>query len=55
MPVNHRKDKEGKYFQWGDHGKKYYYKKESEKEEARLKALKQGWAISIYKNKKIKI
>jgi hypothetical protein len=25
MPVNHRIDSKGHYFQWGNHGKKYYF------------------------------
>ena len=45
MPV-HENEREH-YFQWGEHGKKYYYDKNDmmSKEEARLKAVKQGRAI----------
>ena len=25
MPVRNRRDHSGPYFQWGNHGKKYYY------------------------------
>ncbi len=47
MPVHSRKDSKGPYFQWGNHGKKYYYKSNSErsKETARKKAARQGRAI----------
>ena len=47
MPVHQRKDKSGPYFQWGDHGKKYYYdpKSDRSKENARQRAAKQGRAI----------
>jgi len=47
MPVREGKDKNGPYFQWGHHGKKYYYdpSKPKSKEIARDKAAKQGRAI----------
>jgi hypothetical protein len=46
MPVHRGKDATGCYYQWGDHGKKYYYEcnnKES-REEAKQKAALQGRA-----------
>ena len=47
MPVHEGKDSSGPYFQWGTHGKKYYYKPKSakSKEDARQKAATQGRAI----------
>ena len=47
MPVHRGKDKEGTYYQWGDHGKKYYYiaRVESMRIYAKQKALTQGQAI----------
>lgn len=47
MPVQQGKDSNGSYFQWGEHGKKYYYdpKSDRSKEIARKKAAKQGRAI----------
>lgn len=46
MPVHAGYDEGGHYYQWGDHGKKYYYQvgdKQSE-DDAKLKATKQGQA-----------
>lgn len=45
MPIHERKDKSGKYYQWGERGKKYYFKKEGGKGKAYDKALKQAKAI----------
>ena len=47
MPVRQGNDANGAYFQWGEHGKKYYYdpKSERSKETARKKAARQGRAI----------
>ena len=47
MPVHQRKDKNGPYFIWGNHGKKYYFdpKSDRSKENARQKAAIQGRAI----------
>ena len=46
MPVNRRRDKRGGFFQWGDHGKKYYYTigDKTSREEAKRKATLQGRA-----------
>jgi hypothetical protein len=46
MPVFRRKDAQGPYYQWGDHGKKYRYKpgnKES-RDRAKQGATRQGQA-----------
>lgn len=47
MPVHKGKDETGPYYQWGYHGKKYYYKSgdEKSKNNAKMKAHKQGVAI----------
>lgn len=47
MPVHESSDSKGNYFQWGTHGKKYYYdpKEKGSAEEARKFAVKQGQAI----------
>ena len=47
MPVQHRIDSRGRFYRWGDHGKKYYYNLNSvrSKSIAREKAAKQGRAI----------
>lgn len=46
MPINYRKDKQGCYVQWGNHGKKYHYEcgNKDARERARRKALKQAMA-----------
>ena len=46
MPVHRGKDSKGCFYQWGEHGKKYYYKAgdKSERDEAKQKAGKQGRA-----------
>lgn len=55
MPVHQGRDSIGPYYQWGDHGKKYYYKPNDEKsrKDAQAKAAKQGRAAyaSGYKGK----
>jgi hypothetical protein len=47
MPVHQSQDDDGPYYQWGKHGKKYYYKKNSKTSEinAHKKASTQGRAI----------
>ncbi len=54
MPVQEGKDDQGYYFQWGDSGKKYYYKKNSKrsKEIARAKAARQGRAIKASQSRR---
>ena len=46
MPVYERRDRQGPYFQWGDHGKQYRYTEGDEKSKAQAKqqAAKQGRA-----------
>lgn len=42
MPIHKGHDTSGKYYQWGDHGKKYYYGNiHGSEEEARKKAVTQ--------------
>lgn len=47
MPVHKGKDKKGYYYQWGESGKKYYYKKGNKISEgiAKSNAAEQGRAI----------
>jgi hypothetical protein len=47
MPTRQKQDSKGSYYQWGDHGKKYYYDNTSERsrQTAQKKANKQGQAI----------
>ena len=56
MPVVQRFDKKLKqsYFQFGHTGTKYYFKDNSERSKtiARMKAIKQGVAITISKSKR---
>lgn len=46
MPIHNREDAGGPYFQWGEHGKKYYYKHgdAAGKADARDKAGRQARA-----------
>lgn len=44
MPVHESKDRIGMYFQWGHHGKKYYYQTNEGRINAYRKALRQGQA-----------
>lgn len=46
MPVHSGKDSIGMYYQWGNHGKKYYYKNRNKvsKDLAKRKATLQGIA-----------
>lgn len=37
MPIHNKRDRHGPYFQFGNHGKKYYYKPNNNT--SRLKAL----------------
>lgn len=52
MPVNRGKDKDGPYYRWGEHGKKYHYISGNKRSRsiAREKALKQGKAIKASQN-----
>lgn len=54
MPVMRGKDKEGRYYQWGEHGTKYHYTSGDplERELAKARAIRQGRAISIKKRGK---
>jgi len=44
MPIKKAKDSKGKYYQWGNHGKKYYTKQYGDAR-ARKKAERQARAI----------
>ena len=54
MPIRDSVDEKGSYFQWGEHGKKYYYesKNPKSKQTARKKAWKQSRAIFTSMNKR---
>lgn len=54
MPLQHGKDTTGNYYRFGPHGKKYYYDNAFpiQKSNARIKAMRQGAAISISKKKR---
>jgi hypothetical protein len=54
MPIVLKSDKKGWFFQYGTHGKKYYFNYYSplSRDKAYLKALKQARAIQANKNKK---
>lgn len=49
MPTHRGVDSKGPYFQWGNHGKKYYYvpNNKRSRELARSKAHKQGIAVRM--------
>ena len=52
MPIHNRSDSKGKFFQYGEHGKKYYYKNNSQsKQLAYHKALQQTRAIHARKRR----
>lgn len=53
MPVNKKKDARGPYYQWGNHGTKYYYIPHNivSRKAAYDKASKQGFAIKISEKK----
>ena len=50
MPVHRSRDSKGPYYQWGNHGKKYYYTANSVKsrENAKKKAGRQGAAAHAH-------
>ncbi len=45
MPVHSGHNSAGTYYQWGSHGKKYYYHSPLTESAAKKKALAQGKAI----------
>lgn len=47
MPVHHGRNRLGPYYQWGSHGKKYYYSGRISREIAKKKAHRQGIAIIL--------
>ncbi len=50
MPIHKRKDSKGNYYQYGNHGKKYYFGSSSKSQEsAYQKALAQTRAIHVKK------
>ncbi len=44
MPVHTGYDKYGYFFQWGTHGKRYYFNNRKSEEDAKKKALAQARA-----------
>ena len=48
MPVKRGQDKQGRFYQWGTDGKRYYYRPEDEssRKRARARATMQGRAIA---------
>lgn len=55
MPVQLKFDKKTftNYYQWGDHGKKYYFHTLEGQSKAKIKAERQGKAIEWRKHQKI--
>jgi hypothetical protein len=51
MPTRRGKDRNGTFYQYGDIGKRYYYKTLAQGEIARQKAIKQGQAIEINRHR----
>ena len=51
MPIHNRRDKNGPYFQWGNHGKKYYYIPRNPISRAKAKALCMRQARAIIFNR----
>jgi hypothetical protein len=51
MPITRKTDKKGSFYQFGDTGKRYYYKTKDDKSRnsAKKRAMKQGQAIEINK------
>ena len=52
MPLRNGRDKNGSFYVWGRHGKKYYYPAGNEllRMRARWSALRQGRAVELHKN-----
>lgn len=50
MPVHTGRDKKGKYYRWGNHGKKYYCNpsKKGSCDRAKKQAEKQGRAAYVH-------
>ena len=48
MPINNRHDRFGYYYQWGNHGAKYYYDSLTSKRRAYKKAVAQAAAAHAY-------
>ena len=48
MPVQQGKDRKGKFYRWGGHGKKYYFSSERTRKGAKTKAGKQGQAAHAH-------
>lgn len=47
MPIHTGKDSRGSYYQWGNHGKKYYYivGNKMSRDTAKMKARRQATAV----------
>lgn len=52
MPLRHSSDSSGKYYQWGNANKRYYYNSESERKSAKQQAIRQGYAIEKSKERR---
>jgi hypothetical protein len=54
MPLHNKHDDYGHYYQFGDHGYKYYYDKNNKHSEflAKRSALRQGRAIEASKRRR---
>ncbi|HNQ21295.1 MAG TPA: hypothetical protein PKI46_09560 [Bacteroidales bacterium] len=50
MPIKQGEDEYGKYYKYGEQGKKYYYSNEKSRIAAKEKAYKQGIAIQYSKS-----
>jgi hypothetical protein len=48
MPIHKGRDAMGMFYQWGAHGKKYYYTASSKTSELRAKAQAKAQARAIY-------
>ncbi len=47
MPIENKRNKNGKFYRYGKTGKRYYYKTEEERKKAKKKAILQGYAIQM--------
>ena len=58
MPIHRGRDRNGSYYQYGNHGKRYYYKSNNQeaRKNAKQKAIRQAIAIysSGYREKKMR-
>jgi hypothetical protein len=50
MPIHGRRDQHGSYYQYGDHGAKYYYIDRASAADAYQKAVRQARAVHAHQN-----